>query len=329
MLALAPQTPHAPCVRRSAERDRTVSVNIEAMELAKSVEPTMAALMAEHRERREHWYYEEFVPWEQGRSFTAEPWDESQSTLSPEVRTAFVLNLLTEDNLPYYYALFGRFFGQDSAMNQWSRLWTAEEGQHAIAMRSYLMTSRNCDPRALEDDRMATVQAGWDPGFTSVVDMFCYTSAQELATRISHRNAGVKSDCEIAHALMGKIARDENHHFLFYRGVTSAMLDQNPDLVLQSLHRVLANFQMPGTGIPGFARRALKMARIGIYNQRIHAENIVEPLLRHWKVETITGLSPDGAKAQEALMAIVPDLLEKAEQFEARQDRLVKKSVTA
>ena len=304
-------------------------VNVEAIELAKSVESTMATLMAEHLDRREHWYYEDFVPWEQGRSFSTEPWHESQASLSPEVRTAFVLNLLTEDNLPYYYALFGQFFDADSAMNQWSRLWTAEEGQHAIAMRSYLMTTRNCDPRALEDDRMATVRVGWSPAFASVVDMFCYTSAQELATRISHRNAGVKSDCEIAHALMAKIARDENHHFLFYRGVTSAMLDLNPDLVLQSLNRVLQSFQMPGTGIPGFARRALTMARIGIYNQRIHAENIVEPLLRFWKVESITGLSPEGAEAQEALMAMVPDLIAKAEQFEARQDRMVKKTAAA
>jgi len=165
--------------------------------------------MAEHRERREHWYFHDFIEWEKGESFKDKPWDASEATLSPEVRTAFVLNLLTEDNLPYYTAQFGQHFTDDSPMNRWSRLWTAEEGQHAIAMRSYLLTSRNCDPNLLEDDRMATVEGGWDPKFATVVDMFCYTSAQELATRISHRNAGVKSDCETAHALMAKIARDE------------------------------------------------------------------------------------------------------------------------
>jgi len=306
-----------------------VSTNVEAIELAKSVESTMETLMAEHLERREHWYFQDFVPWERGRSFVDEPWDESQATLSPEVRTAFVLNLLTEDNLPYYFALFGKYFDNGSAMNRWSGLWTAEEGQHAIAMRSYLMTTRNCDPVDLENDRMATVQAGWHPQFESVVDMFCYTSAQELATRISHRNAGVKSDCEVAHALMAKIARDENHHFLFYRGVTSAMLDQSPNIVVPALNRVLQDFQMPGTGIPGFGRRALKMARLGIYNQRIHAENIVDPLVRHWKIETITDLSPEAAKAQEEIMAIGPDLIEQAEKFEARQNRTRKKSPAA
>ncbi len=302
-----------------------MSAYIEAIELAKSVESTMETLMAEHRERREHWYFHDFVDWEKGRSFQTTAWDESEATLSPEVRTAFVLNLLTEDNLPYYTSLFGTYFDSDSPMNRWSRLWTAEEGQHAIAMRSYLLTSRNCDPDELEDDRMATVEGGWDPGFETVVDMFCYTSAQELATRISHRNAGVKSDCETAHALMAKIARDENHHFLFYRGVTTEMLAQSPDIVLPALNRVLQNFAMPGTGIPGFARRALKMARIGIYNQRIHAESIVDPLVRFWKIADITGLSPEAAQAQEEIMAVSPALIAAAEKFESRQQRQAKK----
>jgi acyl-[acyl-carrier-protein] desaturase len=306
-----------------------VSLQAEAIELTKSVEPTMEALMAEHRERREHWYFQDFVPWEQGRNFRDEPWDESQATLSPEVRTSLVVNLLTEDNLPYYYSLFQPFFDADSPMVRWSRLWTAEEGQHAIAMRSYLLATRNCDPMALEDDRMATVEAGWFGGFASVVDMFCYTSAQELATRISHRNAGVKSDDETAHALMSKIARDENHHYLFYRGVATEMLDINPNLVIPAINRVLQNFAMPGTSIPGFQRKALKMARLGIYNLRIHAENIVDPLMRHWKIDGQTGLNAEAAQAQEELMAIYPDLIHRAEQFEARQNRSSKRSTPA
>jgi len=277
--------------------------------------------MEAHRSRREHWYYQDLVPWEKGRNFVDEPWDESQATLRPEVRTALVLNLLTEDNLPYYYSLFQPYFDEESPLTHWSRLWTAEEGQHAIAMRSYLMTTRNCDPRILEDERMQVVETGWFGNFENILDMFCYTSAQELATRVSHRNAGAKSDCEIAHTMMSKIAGDENHHFLFYRGVTTALLEQNPSAVLVSLNRQLQNFEMPGTMIPGFGRRALAMARLGVYNLRIHAENVIAPLVRHWKVDEITDLTPEGAQAQEAILAIVPELIERAEQFERRQER--------
>jgi acyl-[acyl-carrier-protein] desaturase len=98
---------------------------------------------------------------------------------------------------------------------------------------------------------------------------------------------------------------------------------------LVALNRVLQNFEMPGTMIPGFGRRALAMARLGVYNLRIHAENVIDPLVRHWKVDEITGLSPEGAEAQEAILAIVPDLLERAEQFERRQARKTRKKTPA
>ena len=104
------------------------------------------------------------------------------------------------------------------------------------------------------------------------------------------------------------------------------MLAQSPDIVLPALNRVLQNFAMPGTKIPGFARRALQMARIGIYNQRIHAENIVEPLVRHWKIDGITGLSAEATQAQEEIMAVCPALIQAAEKFEARQNRTSKKT---
>jgi acyl-[acyl-carrier-protein] desaturase len=127
---------------------------------------------------------------------------------------------------------------------------------------------------------------------------------------------------------MAKIARDENHHFLFYRGVTTEMLAQAPDVVLPALNRVLQNFAMPGTKIPGFARRALQMARIGIYNQRIHAENIIDPLLRFWKIEDITDLSPEAEQARDDIFAVGPTLIRAAEKFEARQDRVSKKAAS-
>lgn len=293
----------------------------EAIELVKFIEPSIRDLTEEHRAKREHWYYHELIPWEKGEAFSDKPWDESQATLSPDVRTAFVLNLLTEDNLPYYYAMFQPYFDRDAAVNEWSRLWTAEEGQHSIAMRSYLLTSRNCDPRLLEDERMSVVTAGYHQDFETLIDVFCYTSAQELATRISHRNTGVQSEDEVAYALLAKIAGDENRHYLFYRGVTTALFAQNPDAVVKALNRVLQKFQMPGTGIPGFQRKALGIARAGIYNLRVHVENIINPLVRHWRIANLVDLSPAGAQAQDELMALGPALLKRAEQFEARQAR--------
>ncbi|MBQ90272.1 MAG: hypothetical protein CL441_02460, partial [Acidimicrobiaceae bacterium] len=57
----------------------------ESLELLQTVEPDIRSLMDTHRERREHWYAHEVVPWEQGRNYRDEPWDESQASVSRPV----------------------------------------------------------------------------------------------------------------------------------------------------------------------------------------------------------------------------------------------------
>ena len=165
---------------------------------------------------------------------------------------------------------------------------------------------------------MATMEAGHLTGYEDPAALFVYTSAQELATRVSHRNAGKLADDETAYALMGRIASDENHHFMFYRGVASAMLDESPETMLEPILRVFRDFKMPGTVIPGYLRRAVDMARVGVYNLRIHHDRVVTPLLRDWGIEHLTGLSAKAQELQEMIMELPDKLMHAAERFEAR-----------
>ena len=290
----------------------------EDLELLELVEPTVERLIGEHRERRKHWYFHDLVPWERGESFKEKPWEESQATINERARTSLVLNLLTEDNLPYYHVTLEKYMPEGSIWREWNGLWTAEEGQHAIAIRSYLLTSRNCDPVELEDDRMATMQGGWEPKWSKPAELFAYTTAQELATRVSHRNAGKITEDEQAFELMRNIAADENHHFVFYRGVMTEMMKVKPTAALDGLFSVLNNFDMPGVGIPGFLRRSIEVAKAGVYNMRIHHDNVVQPLLNYWQIGDMTGLDRRGQELQDKIMALPADLINKAERFEAR-----------
>lgn len=290
----------------------------EHYEIVEAVEPTVAELLAEHRRRRKHWYFHDLIPWEQGRSFAKEPWEESQATLNERARTALILNLLTEDNLPYYHATLEKHLPEGSVWREWNGLWTAEEGQHAIAIRSYLLASRNCDPVELEDDRLSTMQTGYFPNWNHPAELFAYTSAQELATRVSHRNAGKITDDETAFELMRNIASDENHHFMFYKGVMLAILEAQPTAALEGIYRTLKNFQMPGIGIPGFLRRSIDIARAGVYNLRVHHDNVLMPLIRQWAIPDLSGLDAKAAELQDKLMALPLEIIRKAERFEAR-----------
>jgi acyl-[acyl-carrier-protein] desaturase len=290
----------------------------EKFELVESIDPQVEKLMADHLARRNHWYFHDIVPWERGESFRDKPWDVSQCTISENARTSLVLNLLTEDNLPYYHALIEKNMPNTSAFNKWNHLWTAEEGQHAIGIRSYLLTSRNCDPDELEDDRMATMTNGYNPTYDDPTEIFAYTAAQELATRVSHRNAGKITDDPNAYELMKNIAADENHHFIFYKGVMQAMLDQSPSTVLEGIYKTFSNFEMPGVSMPNFLRRSLAVAKAGVYNLRIHHDRVLMPLIKDWKIADLTDLKPRAAEFQEKIMAIPAEIIDRAERFEKR-----------
>jgi acyl-[acyl-carrier-protein] desaturase len=290
----------------------------QQLEVVASLEGQIKKLLDEHRQRRQHWYFHEFIPWEKGRNYIDEPWDQSQCTISEAARTSLVLNLLTEDNLPYYHSAIESRIPEDSALAEWNRQWTAEEGQHAIALRSYLLTSRNCDPRLLEDDRLAVMTAGYYPNWRNMAELFAYTSAQELATRVSHRNAGKLTDDPVALELMKMIAADENHHFIFYKGVMTALLREAPSLALEGIYNAFSSFEMPGTVIPGFLRRSIDIAKAGVYNLRIHHDRVLQPLLRDWNIATLGDLSAKAAEFQEKLMQLPQQIMTKAEKFEAR-----------
>lgn len=290
----------------------------EKFELVESIDDQVEKLMDEHKARRSHWYFHDIVPWERGESFKDKPWDVSQCTISENARTSLVLNLLTEDNLPYYHALIEKHMPNTSAFQKWNHLWTAEEGQHAIGIRAYLLTSRNYDPYELEDDRMATMTNGYAPSYDDPTEIFAYTAMQELATRVSHRNAGRITDDPAAYELMKNIAADENHHFIFYKGVMQAMLEVSPSTVLDGIWRTFSNFEMPGVAMPNFLRRSIEVAKAGVYNLRIHHDRVLQPLIRDWKIGDLTDLRPHAAELQEKIMSLPDQILEQAERFEKR-----------
>ena len=86
--------------------------------LLKQLEATVEENLGRHLASAEDWMPHEYVPWSEGRNFAGvlpdgEPWDVSQSTVSDTARTALVVNLLTEDNLPHYFETINRVFGQE------------------------------------------------------------------------------------------------------------------------------------------------------------------------------------------------------------------------
>ena len=240
-------------------KSRPVSDEVVLHELMPLVEKSLDR----HVGAANEWFPHDYVPYEEGRNFVKEPWRPEDSRLPDIAQTALEINLLTEDNLPYYHLALWRTFGEEEAWGEWVRRWTAEEGRHAIVIRDYLTVTRGCDPKALEQGRMDQALRGWYPEFAEQgpLDGVVFTTLQELATRISHRNTGAITDDETAEKLCSRVATDENLHYVFYRDMAVQAIQMNPSAMVEAMHRQITNFAMPGAGIPGFREKAKAMAR--------------------------------------------------------------------
>jgi len=285
------------------------------------LEGVVAANLERHLTAAQEWFPHEYVPWDEAADFERVPWELSQSRLPEVARTALVLNLLTEDNLPSYHFEVGTTLGRDGAWEAWLHRWTAEEDRHSIAIRDFLVATRGVDPVALERARMAHMSRGFrSPYRGNVLHLIAYLVFQELATRVSHRNTGKASIDPACDRLLGRIALDENLHMLFYRDLLVAALELAPDASVRAIAEVAATFQMPGNAIPDFGRRSLEIANAGIYDPRIHVEQVILPTLRTIGVFEMTGLSAEGEHAREQLTATLATAERVAKRFTDRRD---------
>ena len=287
--------------------------------LLRELEPEAGRLYDRHAKVAVEWFPHDFIPYRLGRDFDKEPWTPDQPRLTGVAQTAFEIGLLTEDNLPSYHRLIHGMFGRgDGAWINWVGRWTAEEGRHAIVLRDYLTVTRNIDPIMLERGRMTQLQQGYDHDAPDTLHGLAYVAFQELATRIAHRNTGRYSDDPVADKIMVRIAADENLHMVFYRDILAAAIKIEPSAAVCAIVDEVLAFSMPGAGIPGFIRKAAQIAKAGIYDIRVHREDVLMPIIKYWGIFELENLNAAAEAARVRLAEHLEQLDLAAKRFEER-----------
>ena len=300
-------------------------------QLLYELEPVVVANIERHLGVARDWQPHDYIPWSRGRDFAflgGEDWTPSDSTLDPVAQTALIVNLLTEDNLPSYHREIAGRFGRDGAWGHWVGRWTAEEGRHSVAIRDYLVVTRGVDPVKLEELRMEHVTAGFDSGAKELLPGIVYVSFQELATRVSHRNTGRAAGEPLAEQLLARIAVDENLHMVFYRNLVAAAFDVAPDETMQAVRDEVVGFQMPGAGMRDFRRHSVIIAKAGIYDLRLHHDEVVAPVLKFWRVFDRTDLGAAGEQARDELATFMAGLDAQAVRFVEQRERARARALT-
>ncbi|MGH2784157.1 MAG: acyl-ACP desaturase [Actinomycetota bacterium] len=293
---------------------------LSTKDLLSELQPAVGTALDRHLATAAEWFPHEYIPFELGRNYELHPWQPGDSRLDGIAQTAMELNLLTEDNLPYYHLAIWEMFGGHGPWGEWIRRWTAEEGRHSIAMRDYLVVTRGVDPVALERGRMDHVSRGFYPNaIPSPLDGLIYVTFQELATRIAHRNTGGITGDPAAERLMARIALDENLHYVFYRDVSASAIEADPSAMVLAMHRQILGFTMPGFELPGFRDKAIKIANAGIYDLRIHHDHVLVPVLKKWRLAELDGLSDEARTARDEIFDFLEKLDASAARFEEKR----------
>jgi acyl-[acyl-carrier-protein] desaturase len=296
---------------------------IEDRDLIGELEPLAGELLERHLKVQKEWFPHDYIPWSMGRDFDKEPWTPDQSRLTGVAQTAFEVNLLTEDNLPSYHREIYDMFGKrkESAWVNWVHRWTAEEGRHAIVLRDYLVVTRAVDPVALERNRMQLMSVGYDRGNKDALRGMAYVAFQELATRISHRNTGRFSQDPVADRIMARISADENLHMVFYRDMLSAALELAPSEAVKAIAAEVLSFEMPGAGMADFSTKSVMIAKAGIYDLRVHHDDVVWPLLRHWGFFDVENLDAEAEQQRAQVTEFLAGVDAMAKRYEEKRAR--------
>ena len=292
-------------------------------ELLLELEPVVAGELDRHHAVAKEWFPHEYVPWSEGRTSTASSAARpgpSDSKISPRGPDRAARQPADRGQPPELPPRDRHDLGPRRRLGHWVHRWTAEEGRHGVAIRDYLTVTRAVDPVALERARMEHMGEGFTNYDDGVLASLAYVSFQELATRVSHRNTGKASgdpNCEQT-ARPHRRRREPAHDLLPQPAQRGLRARPRPD------H---AGDHRGGHGLPDarhhdrrLPRKSVAIANAGIYDLRLHHDDVLMPVLRKWGVFEMKDLDAEGEKARHELAEFLGRIEIAAARFVERRE---------
>jgi acyl-[acyl-carrier-protein] desaturase len=232
------------------------------------LEPVVQQELRRHIDSEDIWYAHEYVPFEQGENFAflgGRDWDPSSVTLPKTVTDALEILLITKDNLAGYHREFVFSFILEEKFGRWIGRWTAEEHLHAIALRNYLVVTREIDPAANEDVRVEHVMKGYRADTYSQVERLVFMAFFEREHAVFCRNLEAQITEPVLKGLVGRIARDEERHEEFFANLVSHLLSYSREETIAAIAARAADLDVVGGDIDAYADKVQNMADAGIF----------------------------------------------------------------
>ncbi|MBV9318453.1 MAG: acyl-ACP desaturase [Mycobacterium sp.] len=232
------------------------------------LEPTVAENLDRHLETEELWYAHDYVPFEQGENFAflgGRDWDPAQVTLPKVITDACEILLITKDNLAGHHRELVEHFILEEMWGRWLGRWTAEEHLHAIALREYLVVTREVDPTANEQVRVEHVMKGYRADHYSQVETLVYMTFYERAHAVFCHNLAAQIEEPVLAGLISRIARDEERHEEYFANLVTHCLGYTHDETVAAIAARAADLDVVGGDIDAYQDKVQNVADAGIF----------------------------------------------------------------
>ena len=252
--------------------------------LTLELEPVVLQELRRHLDTEDIWFAHDYVPFDKGENFAfldGRDWDASQVTLPKKVTDALEILLITKDNLAGYHRELVEHFILEDKWGRWMGRWTAEEHLHAIALRNYLVVTREIDPAANEDVRVEHVMKGYRANTYSQIETLAFMAFYERAHAVFCRNLAAQITEPVLAALVERIAKDEERHEEFFANLIAHCLDYRRDETIEAIAARAAALDVVGGDIDAYRDKLEVVAEAGIFDKAALAK-VVSDRIAAW-----------------------------------------------
>jgi len=278
-----------------------------------------------------NWQPADFLPESSHPYFAREINDiqEQCRELPYDYMAVLVGDIITEEALPTYESwlidIEGISKAEPQGWSKWIRKWTAEENRHGDLLNKYIYLSGRVNMKQMEITTQHLISDGMEIGTArDPYRNFVYTSFQELATNISHRRTATiakKHDNLQLSKICGVIAADEMRHARAYKSFVTKIFELDPSEMMLAFEDMMrkkivmpAHFMRQqgekiGQTWTHFSDAA---QRLGVYTSMDYTQ-ILDSLIKEWKIGNICNLTTAAEKGRDYLMALPERFMKVAE----------------
>ncbi|MCE9530909.1 MAG: acyl-ACP desaturase [Planctomycetes bacterium] len=213
------------------------------------------------------------------------PWKQCNRNLPPAVADVLQTFVAVELYLPDY---LGKLIPQVRANRgrAWMLAnWGYEECKHSMVLEDWLIHSKSRTDEQLADAHSEVFAHEWNLPYDNGRAMLCYTTFQELATRIHYHNLRrvviQEGGCPALEKALMLVAIDEAAHADFFRKLLAVYLKYDRPGTLEQIRRVINTFKMPALHMLADSRRRENdIKNLRIFDEDIFVLEVYEPLLQ-------------------------------------------------